>query len=174
MTVVSSDGLLLPGSQNHFKANIESKHVTSIGTDIQIVNARCSFGKLSNINISTQVEISNLTNGGYLYNNLEEKLNGYGQSTIEINNAYVSSFYNMIKYGVVDTRDVDFTYKESAILHYGYYASTYPKYFVPVYSTNPLLMADRGEKQVRYNALGYTNNIESTDSFAVNTDYLKQ
>ena len=174
MTVVSSDGLLLPGSQNHFKASIENKHITSIGTDMQIVNARCSFGELSNINISTQVEMSNLTSDDCLYNNLEEKLNGYGQSTNEINNAYVSSFYNMIKYGVVNTKDVDFTYKESAILHYGYYGSTYPKYFVPVYSTNPLLMADRGEKQVRYEALGYTNNIESTDSFVVNADYLEQ
>ena len=116
---------LLPGSQNHFKASVESKHITSIGTDMQIVNARCSFGELSNINISTQVEMSNLTSDGCLYNNLEEKLNGYGQLTNEINNAYVSSFYNMIKYGVVNTKDVDFTYKESAILHYGYYGCTF-------------------------------------------------
>ena len=173
MTVVSSKGLTLPGSRDYFLANLEYSDVSTTKLYTKLINPRCSYGKLSNIDIFEDISVPEYKVWGNCRISFEEKLRVYKKSTENVQNKYVSEFLKRVKDGKINTRDVDFTYTPASILHYGYYSSTYPKYFVPIGSDNVLLTAQRGEKTVSYKALGYVNNIETSDTlFTYNKDYM--
>lgn len=85
-----------------------------------------------------------------MYENLVQK----------IDNKHVVNFCNSIKENKISAKDIDFSYSEASVLHYGYYASTYPRYFVPIGSYGPL-GAVNGEKKVWYDGLGFSGDKET-------------